>query len=327
MSSAGQGIADLKDLVQRDIKASEDLQARIDELRIMISEGKTITNANALGDIETEGRRMLKDLIRRINQIEDQPSIEATDREMLQALNARQVVCDKQVMQLAELRDLHRQARGLPFEELGEYVQPAALLKPGTKARIYRKKKDDTAPEDAGEPSLPAMAPHAGATTAPGPSVEDVGEPVDPRDIGAAAYANSPPIQAEQGVHDGGVFQVVYDGEDEEEDAEHEQEWKSDSEPDSSVWPLCYRVLDVDPNTEPRQFEVVCSKAYRKLSLKHEPTRLPNDPDAPARWAVITKAYETLMDPARKQFYDMHGNEPANLKDFDLSKLSINDGH
>ena len=66
-------------------------------------------------------------------------------------------------------------------------------------------------------------------------------------------------------------------------------------------------------------------RAYRRLSLKHDPKRLPNDPEAPARWEAITKAYVTLTDDRRKQFYDTHGNEPAILKDLDLSKLSIDD--
>ena len=67
------------------------------------------------------------------------------------------------------------------------------------------------------------------------------------------------------------------------------------------------------------------SRACRRLSLKHEPKRLPNDPEAPARWEAITKAFSILSNPARKQFYDTHGNEPAILKDLDLSKLCIDD--
>lgn len=59
--------------------------------------------------------------------------------------------------------------------------------------------------------------------------------------------------------------------------------------------------------------------------MKHEPQRLPNDPEAPARWAAIMKAYETLTDPGRKQYYDMHGREPVELEEFDLSKLSISE--
>ena len=252
MSSTGQGIADLKDQVQRDIIASEDLQVRIDELRVMITDGKTLTDANSLGDVETEGRRMLKDLLRRIDQIEEQPNLDATDREMLQALNARQVICDKQVMQLAELRDLHRQARGLDFEGLDDFLKPAVTLGPVKTARMYRQK-------DEGKSSLPLSTAHVEAP--PGPSVEESAEPADTKGVGVAEYVTSPPTHPIQGVHGEDVYEVVYDDEEDENDRDDNQEDEdNDPEPDKESWPLCYRILDVDPSTEPRQFEEVCNK-------------------------------------------------------------------
>lgn len=176
MSSAGLSIADLKSLIQRDILACEHIQIRIDELRDVILAGKTIADANALDSMETEGRKMLRDLLSRIDAIEGQATdLTATDREMLQALNARQVVCDKQVMQLAELRDLHRQARGLEFEVLEDELEP-----------------EEEEEEEEGE-----------------------GEQVD--------------------------------GEDQEE------EFKES-------WPLCYRIMDVDPKTEKYYYDDVCKK-------------------------------------------------------------------
>jgi curved DNA-binding protein CbpA len=66
-------------------------------------------------------------------------------------------------------------------------------------------------------------------------------------------------------------------------------------------------------------------RAHRKLALKHDPKRVPNDPTAPERWAAITKAYETLKDPERKKFYDLQGRVPADLEDFDISSLHIGD--
>lgn len=62
-----------------------------------------------------------------------------------------------------------------------------------------------------------------------------------------------------------------------------------------------------------------------RLAPQHDPARLPNDPGAPARWAAIVKARETLEDPERKAFYDMHGRTPLGLEDFELSSLSIHD--
>jgi DnaJ-class molecular chaperone len=63
------------------------------------------------------------------------------------------------------------------------------------------------------------------------------------------------------------------------------------------------------------------NRSYKRLALKHSPQFLPNDPDAPARWEKITKAYEILLDPASRQYYDAHGNTPSGLEDFDLAVL------
>lgn len=63
------------------------------------------------------------------------------------------------------------------------------------------------------------------------------------------------------------------------------------------------------------------SRAYKRLALKHSPRYLPNNPDAPAQWEKVTKAYETLIDSNKRQYYDTHENVPSGLEDFDLSKL------
>ncbi|KAK5126240.1 hypothetical protein LTR85_010475 [Meristemomyces frigidus] len=327
MSSAGLSIADLKDLVQQDIQDSQQMQSHIDELRTVIAEGRTIPDVHALQDLESKGRKMLKDLIIRIDKIEDQDSLTATDREMLQALNARQVVCDKQIMQIVEFRDLHWQARGKDYyPENPEIIVPEKRLRPGAKARMYRK-KPTAAPETASGPSTEgASTPVVEPKKPLGPSMKSVAEPVDPRDIGAAPYATSRDAHATGTVPSENLFEVVYEDEEYEDEGEYEyEEEEEDEETIKAKWPLCYRIMDVDPRTEPHLYEEVCKRAYRSLSLKHEPKRLPNDPEAPARWAAITKEYETLTDPARKQYYDMHGKEPADLQDFGLSTLTISD--
>ena len=63
------------------------------------------------------------------------------------------------------------------------------------------------------------------------------------------------------------------------------------------------------------------SRSYKRLALKHSPKYLPNDPDAPGHWEKVTKAYEILIDPAARQYYDTHGNTPSALEDFDLTTL------
>lgn len=65
--------------------------------------------------------------------------------------------------------------------------------------------------------------------------------------------------------------------------------------------------------------------SYRALAVKHDPTRFPNDPSAPKRWAACNKAYAMLSDPERKKFYDLHQKTPMELQNFDISKLRLND--
>jgi DnaJ-class molecular chaperone len=62
-------------------------------------------------------------------------------------------------------------------------------------------------------------------------------------------------------------------------------------------------------------------RSYKRLALKHSPQFLPNDPEALARWEKITKAYEILMNPDKRMFYDAHGETPRELEDFDLASL------
>lgn len=64
-------------------------------------------------------------------------------------------------------------------------------------------------------------------------------------------------------------------------------------------------------------------RSLARLSLKHDPARLPNDPDAPLRWAVVCKAYDVLSDPERKTLYDVHGLEPRGFEDLDFARLRI----
>jgi DnaJ-class molecular chaperone len=48
---------------------------------------------------------------------------------------------------------------------------------------------------------------------------------------------------------------------------------------------------------------------------------LPNDPEAPAHWEKITKAYEILKDHDKRMYYDAHDNVSAELEDFDVAAL------
>jgi len=62
-------------------------------------------------------------------------------------------------------------------------------------------------------------------------------------------------------------------------------------------------------------------RSYKRLALRYSPQYFPNDPTAPALWEKITKAYNVLVDPDRRLFYDAHGNVPAGLEEFDSALL------
>ena len=111
--------AELKALIARDLAASNELADRISQLRIDIAEGKPLPSKK-VDLMEQSNRDMTKELVSRVEKIESTPDLDATDREMLQALNARLAVCDLQAMRLAELRDVEVTARSTMQKESPE---------------------------------------------------------------------------------------------------------------------------------------------------------------------------------------------------------------
>ena len=53
--------------------------------------------------------------------------------------------------------------------------------------------------------------------------------------------------------------------------------------------------------------EAEIKKAYRKLALEHHPDRNKGNKESEARFKEVTKAYEVLSDPQKKQTYDQYG--------------------
>jgi hypothetical protein len=107
-------LAEIHSLIARDLAASNELAARITLLRRDIAEGKPPPQKK-VDLLERSNKDMTKELVLRVERIESLPagSLEATDREVLQVLNARLAVCDLQAMRLAELRDLEFTARNI----------------------------------------------------------------------------------------------------------------------------------------------------------------------------------------------------------------------
>jgi molecular chaperone DnaJ len=64
-----------------------------------------------------------------------------------------------------------------------------------------------------------------------------------------------------------------------------------------------YAVLGVTPGASVAEIK----RAYRRLSRRYHPGINPGDRTAEALFRRITDAYETLVDPARRQQYDAHG--------------------
>ncbi|KAK5690417.1 hypothetical protein LTR97_012285 [Elasticomyces elasticus] len=269
MAAAGSSVSDLQELIKQDIQESQQLQQLIEQLRKDILEGATFIKDNVLGDIESQGKRMSKDLARRIDDIEAKENLNITDREYLRHLNARQVVWDRQVMQMAELRDLMFEARKTMTKTGSKSTIPGTVLSPGPVAAL----------------SVSMMSLQLTATS----STEENSQ--------------------RQDSHEGEA------GEDDD----------LEPEPDTSGWPLCYQILNIDPNTGSRDFEAALKKAYKKLERLHAPKYHPNDPKAPDRWSAVCRAHVVLEDAERKEFYDRHGRIPVELVGFDIAQLKTGD--
>ncbi len=65
-----------------------------------------------------------------------------------------------------------------------------------------------------------------------------------------------------------------------------------------------YEILGVTKSSSPDEIK----KAYRKLALEHHPDRNKGDKVSEEKFKEVTKAYEVLSDPAKKQTYDQFGH-------------------
>ena len=66
-----------------------------------------------------------------------------------------------------------------------------------------------------------------------------------------------------------------------------------------------YDILGVGPDASDAQLKT----AYRKGALKHHPDKNAHNPESADKFKEISKAYETLADPQKRQLYDQYGEE------------------
>jgi hypothetical protein len=279
--------AELKSLIAADLAASNELADRISQLRIDIAEGKPLPSKK-VDLMERSNKDMTKDLVSRVEEIESAPDLDSTDREMLQALNARLAVCDLQAMRLAELRGVEVSARSTMKKEALE-----------VEGKAGGGVEEDVAEENAAQ--VDDADEHAAR-------VEDEDQETGENESDSTSASATHSEYSDEPEIDKSNWPLLY------------QIMDVDPEVlDRDIEPLLNKYV----THLPLQFYSTLTyyRSYKRLALKHSPQFLPKDPDAPVRWEKITKAHEILLNPASRQYYDAHGNTPSGLEDFDIAVL------
>lgn len=255
-AAAGGNMNDLKELIERDIEYSEQLQKRIDEVHKDIIDGKAPEDKIDL--MESTHKEVTRDLVHQVDRIEDAGNLTATDREMLQALNARLVVLDKLAMRLAELRDVRMMHRGEnPWDETIKGIEPM----PGRSKHIMRGNSTTSR-----EPETELEGPRTTTLAEPETSAGSV----DQRDTGEASHA-----MPEQGLatvndeHDSPESEIAGEA--------PSDEHVEDDDVRDTEWPLLYKILDVDPGTDSAHFRKECLKCVSRQQNVVPTTQHAND--------------------------------------------------
>lgn len=234
MSSAGLSIDDLRELVKKDLEASNELQQRIDRIRNDVAAGQN-PDSKELGLMGVEHKSIGKDLVSRIEQIEQQKNLAASDRNMLQALTARLGVHDLQSARIAELGDLR-----------------------APKTRSSRNEKSSHGSRTGSYDRDNLASPHAKITESENPTPPTTLMESTLAFSGYSDLATEPEF-LESSRATSSSFVEDDDGDEWSDDDEVKKqiELEEADEPnvDKPSWPLLYRIVDIGPNTPDRLFE------------------------------------------------------------------------
>ena len=77
-----------------------------------------------------------------------------------------------------------------------------------------------------------------------------------------------------------------------------------------------YEILGIEIDASIEEIKL----AYRRLAKKYHPDMNKTDPKAKDKFIEIKNAYETLVDPVKRNIYDQSGYDPRNI---DISEMYI----
>ena len=81
-----------------------------------------------------------------------------------------------------------------------------------------------------------------------------------------------------------------------------------------------YEILAIEKDASDQEIKL----AYRRLAKKYHPDLNKDDPRAKEKFIEIKNAYDTLIDPRKRKFYDQMGYDPKNVDFSDIFRSNDN---
>ncbi len=83
-----------------------------------------------------------------------------------------------------------------------------------------------------------------------------------------------------------------------------------------------YEILEIEKDASEQQIKL----AYHRLAKRYHPDLNKDDPKAKEKFIAIKNAYDTLIDPRKRKFYDQMGYNPKNVDFSDIFRSYDNRG-